>query len=134
EERVEPYRRREQERAGAGLYARLERWAEWAKHTVTEQWPEMPAGVEDGDANVWEALVAVADAAGGGWPERARVSAVTLVTENRETDPSLGVQLLADLREVFGDKTGMHRDSVLEALNQLEESPWQNLKGHPLDA
>jgi hypothetical protein len=29
--------------------------------------PKMPAGIEDGDADVWEPLLAIADAAGEDW-------------------------------------------------------------------
>ena len=67
-------------------------------------WPEMPDGIEDRDADVWEPLLAVADAAGGDWPERARVAAVALVALSKESTPSLGIRLLADLRDVFGDE------------------------------
>jgi hypothetical protein len=48
------------------------------------EWPDMPPGVEDRDADVWEALLAVADLAGGHWPTTARKAAVTLVTESRK--------------------------------------------------
>ena len=48
----------------------------------------MPAGVEDRDADVWEALLAVADAAGGDWPERARAAAVALVAQSKESTPA----------------------------------------------
>ena len=40
--------------------------------------PGAPEGIEDRDADVWEPLLAVAELAGGHWPERARVAAVPL--------------------------------------------------------
>ena len=43
----------------------------------------MPDGIEDRDADVWEPLLAVADAAGGTWPSRARVAAVALVADSK---------------------------------------------------
>ena len=58
----------------------------------------MPDGIEDRDADVWEALLAVADVAGGDWPERARVALLRLLRTQGST-PSLGVRLLADLRQ-----------------------------------
>jgi hypothetical protein len=94
----------------------------------------MPDGVHDRDADVWEALLAVADAAGGRWPERARVAAVALVADAKAGQPSLGVHLLADLRTVFGDAEAMSTDAILKALHDLEESPWADLRGKPLDA
>jgi len=94
----------------------------------------MPAGVTDRDADCWEALLAIADVAGGAWPELARISAVTLVTDAKAATPSLGVRLLADLRHVFGDRPAMHTTGILTELIALEESPWGDLKGKPLDA
>lgn len=35
-------------------------------------WPDMPDGVTDRPADVWETLLAVVDAAGGTWPDRPR--------------------------------------------------------------
>jgi Protein of unknown function (DUF3631) len=46
-------------------------------------WPEMPDGIEDRNADVWEALIAIADLAGGDWPERARRAAVALVAASQ---------------------------------------------------
>ena len=52
----------------------------WARQAGDIAWPEMPPEIQDRDADVWEPLIAVADAIGGEWPKRARVAAVTLVT------------------------------------------------------
>lgn len=91
-------------------------------------------GIEDRDADVWEALLAVAKLASGEWPERAHVAAVALVTDLAGDKRSLGVQLLADLRAVFGDELAMHTETILGKLNALEDSPWGDLRGKPLDA
>jgi hypothetical protein len=94
----------------------------------------MPEGIADRDADVWEALLAIADLAGGEWPERARVAAVTLVTLAKESTPSLGVKLLADLRQVFAEEEQVRTDDLLQKLHGLDESPWGDLKGKPLDS
>jgi len=104
---------------------------------VADAWPDMPAGVEDRPADVWEPLLAVADAAGGQWPGTARTACVELcrVAESREA--SLGVRLLADVRDVFddaGDPEGLPTSVILERLHQLDEAPWADLRGKPLDA
>jgi hypothetical protein len=104
-ETIEPLRRRMELEAGHKLSGRLTWWARHAQPTI--KWPTMPTGVEDRDADVWEALIAVADAAGGGWPERARKAAKALVGEAKDREPSLGIQLLADLKTVFGDADQM---------------------------
>jgi hypothetical protein len=68
------------------------------------------------------------------WPGRARVGAVALVALAKAGSPSLGVLLLADLRKVFGDHDAMSTGSILEALQKLDEAPWADLRGKPLDA
>jgi hypothetical protein len=93
----------------------------------------MPDGIEDRDADVWEPLLAVADAAGGRWPGLARVSAVTLVTLAKESTPSLGIRLLEDMRRVFDKAVAMPTESILQALKELDESIWTDIKGKPLN-
>ena len=46
-------------------------------------------GVTGPQADVWEALLSVADKAGAGWPERARTACVALVAESQESSPAL---------------------------------------------
>jgi hypothetical protein len=89
------------------------------------------------NADVWEALIAVADLAGDHWPETARVTAVTLVTASQAGRPSVGVQLLSDIRTVF-DRCRADRlftESLLTELRGIEEAPWAVIRrGEPLDA
>lgn len=138
-EKVEPWRLRINGPEAARLRARLAAWTEAVAAELAAEpvWPEMPAGIEDRNADVWEALLAVADMAGGRWPNVARESAVTVVTASQRTRPSIGVQLLADIRSVFaalGDDK-LATEQLLKELNDLEESPWNSIrKGEPLDA
>ncbi len=131
-EHIEPYRRRLHAPEGHRLRDSLEAWA--AQMDLEGVYPDMPNGVEDRAADVWEPLLAVADAAGGTWPERARVAAVALVALAKVATPSLGIRLLTDLREVFGEKENMSTESILIGLCAIEEAPWGNLKGTPLDS
>jgi hypothetical protein len=133
-ELVEPFRRRLHEPEGHALRDRIEAWAAQALPGVTDSWPVMPGGVTDRDADVWEALLAVADAAGGAWPGRARVAAVALVADSKGGSPSLGVRLLADLKEVFGTNDVMGTEEIIRALCGLDEAPWSDLRGKPIDA
>jgi hypothetical protein len=132
---VEPFRRRVHESEGHALRDALARWT--TTSIPTDAWPEMPPGIEDRNADIWEALFIVADAAGGSWPERARRAAVTLVTDVTLAPPSLGVRLLEDIRTVFGsyeEKDHLTTESLLFALVEMEEAPWGDLRGKPLDA
>src|SRR3954452_18907692 len=106
-ETVQPYRRRVHAPEGHPIRDRLSIWARGVLAAASDAWPEMPKGIVDRDSDVWEPLLAVADAAGGDWPERARRSAVALVAASKESTPSLGVRLLADLRLIFGDNATM---------------------------
>lgn len=133
-EAVEPYRRRVHAPEGNAIRDRLSAWAEQTGPRLAEARPAMPAGIEDRDADCWESMLTVADAAGGAWPDRARVAAVALVAASKVATPSLGIRLLADLRQVFGDAEVLSTSSIIEALVKTDEAPWADLKGKPLDA
>jgi hypothetical protein len=47
---------------------------------------------------------------------------------------SLGIRLLTDLWTVFGNSKSMFTADILLALMNVEEAPWGDLKGKPLDA
>lgn len=132
-ETVEPYRRRLHAPEGYLLRERLVAWVKDIRSKLNTD-PSMPEGITDRNADVWESLLSVADAAGGAWPKRARVSAVSLVSDAKEGQPSLGMQLLGDLRIVFGDHDSLWTVDIVRALINREESAWGDLKGKPLDA
>ncbi|WP_354597789.1 DUF3631 domain-containing protein [Streptomyces sp. JL1001] len=135
-ERVEPFRARIHEPQGHALRDQLITWAEQVRPRVDGAFPDMPEGITDRPADVWEPLLAVADAAGGTWPERARQACIDLVTAVSEDDrASLGVKLLTDLRDhVFPGEVTVSTVEILHLLNGLEESPWGDLDGRPLSA
>ena len=134
DETVEPFRRREAEPMGTGLKKRIAGWAAKNAKTIEDARPDMPTGIEDRNADIWEPLIAIADAAGGEWPQVARMTAVTLVTLAREANlQSLGIQLLTDLRTIFVTTEIISSKSLASALCNLEESPWDDLKGKSLN-
>ena len=133
-ERIEPYRRRDVEAQADDLRGRIEAWAAQVFDSMVMARPAFPVGVEDRNADVWEALLAVADAAGGSWPEQARSAAAALVAQSRQSTPSLGLRLLADLHTVFGNSDRLGTDAILKALHAMDEAPWPDLRGKPLDA
>ena len=130
-EYVESYRARINRPEGAAIGERLAAWAQAVTGAI--HYADMPVGIEDRDADTWEALLAVADAAGGSWPQRARAAAVALVAESKASTPSLGVLLLADLRAVF-DAGALATETILDRLHGIEDSPWADLRGKPLDS
>jgi Protein of unknown function (DUF3631) len=129
-----PYRTRRDAPALNQLRDRLGVWARAHLAELERATPAMP--LEDRAADTWEPLVAVADLAGGDWPARARAAAVVLAADaaEQDTDSSLGLRLLADLRAVFADQERLETKAVLDRLCRLDESPWEDLRGKRLDA
>ncbi len=96
--------------------------------------PAMPAGVINRTCDNWRTLIAIADAAGGRWPELARSLAVKAAAE---TESSPGVLLLHDIRQVAQDEGAdrLATANLLDALNSNEDMPWGDWnKGRPLTA
>lgn len=132
-ERVQPFRHREAAPAGHRLRDRLAGWADAVFDKLDGAWPEMPEGVTDRPADTWEALLAIADAAGGHWPDTARAACVELCKVVASREASLGIRLLGDLRIVFGNDERLATETILERLQKLDEAPWSDLRGKPLD-
>jgi hypothetical protein len=130
---IEPFRHRLHATEGHALRDTLARWASTIPFGV---WPELPGGIADRSADIWEALIAVADHAGDEWPERARTAGLVFVADTGSGAPSMGVRLLEDLRTVFTDADAEHlsTEAILAGLLDLEESPWSDIRGKALDA
>lgn len=131
-ETVAPFRVRRDRPALETLRDSLQRWMASRMGELENAEPDMP--VDDREADTWEALVAVADAAAGDWPERAR-SALQIMCSAAgaaDTDRSLGVRLLTDISDVFaGD--AMHGETLVGELRKLDESPWGDYYGRELN-
>jgi hypothetical protein len=112
----------------ADLKDRLDEWGQGALALLEGSEPTMPPGVDDRAADTWEPLLAVADCVGGDWPHRAREAASHFVLEAAEEDEarSQGLQLLADIRDVF-DESGepfLGSQDVIDRLDRIDGAPW----------
>jgi uncharacterized protein DUF3631 len=132
-EQVEPFRRRNAEPEGQALRRQLQRWAASVVNDIGSARPAMPPEITDRAADCWEPLFAVADAAGGHWPDIARVAAVALVASAREANPSMGIRLLEDCRTAFKMDDRLPTEQLLFRLHELPEAPWNSIRGKPLD-
>ncbi len=134
---VRQFRRRDVEPEAAALRERLTIWATRRSPALEQARPRMPDELSDRAQDLWEPLLALADLAGGTWPKRARNAARALHAVGQKRDGSLGVRLLADIRAVFEQRSNpdsLGTATVLETLADLEESPWGDIRGRPLDA
>lgn len=131
---VEHFRRRRVKPITDEIAGRLSCWAEEVVDELSEADPDMPEGLVDRAADVWEALIVLGDHAGEPWRSRIRGAAVDLNRQRADRDPSLGVRLLGDCRAVFGGRDRMMTEQLVEALVALEEAPWAELRGKALDA
>jgi hypothetical protein len=133
-QKVEPYRRRVNGPQAQELSERIGQFAEGIRELVSGAWPELPEGIEDRDADIWEPILSIADAAGGHWPQTARDAAIYMVAKAKEKPATLGIKLLADIREVLGTDPRISTNDLLHRLHALEMSPWAHLKGEPIDS
>jgi hypothetical protein len=131
DERIEPYRSRLHAGEGDRVRSLIETWARTVPAEI--EWPELPAAIADRDADVWEPLITCAVLVGGEWPAKAKAAALALVKVAHDAEPSLGLRLLEDMREVFGGNATMTTALILEKLLAMEEAPWGDIRGKPLD-
>ena len=113
----------------AELRQRALRWARENGERLKAVTPAMPPGFENQLGDNWYLLLAIADLAGGEWPEKARHAASRL--SNVSDVASIGTQLLADVRSAF-DHGGGDRMSSADLVARLvsnPECPWAEWKG-----
>ncbi|WP_308252953.1 DUF3631 domain-containing protein [Pseudonocardia sp. ICBG601] len=135
-ERAEAFRERRVEAEAQPLREQLAAWLDRVgeEHLVGAE-PVMPEQVTDRAAEVWEPLLAIADLAGGHWPDTARAAAVHFVGQAVETGTSVGTRLLADLRALFvaHETDRMATSDIIGRLCADDEAGWSDLDGRPLD-
>jgi hypothetical protein len=113
----------------------LRGWAAGAVDHLREVVPGLPDGLGDRAADSWEPLLAIADMAGGLWPDRARAAAIALSTPADNDEVGRGPQLLNGIRTAMAGSPHITTADLLTALNEDEELPfggWRDGKG--LDA
>ena len=144
-EQVAQFRRRRDTGTLKEIQYRLNRWV-WsgADHDLPETdarangvrfAAERSMPVEDRAADTWEPLIAIADAAGGHWPETARTACKALVAAADAADEtdSLNTKLLADIKQIFADTSVpfLASKELVARLRGIEESPWVEFDYNP---
>lgn len=125
-----PELRSDRDPIGEDARAQCRRWAADQAATLRDADPDT-GGRIGRVAQVWRPLFAIADAAGGSWPTCARTAADALSASAAAVadGDTLGVMLLADVREVFADQDTIKSEELDRALVELSERPWATL-GH----
>nr|WP_243727556.1 DUF3631 domain-containing protein [Actinocrispum wychmicini] len=136
EEHVDPFRERLVEQQAAPLRTAMADWVTSVADQVATAEPAMPQRVTDRSAEIWEPLLAIADAAGGHWPDTAREACRYFVLAPTLPSESLGIQLLSDMRDLFAAShtDRMATKDILAALLTLEDGPWATLPEGSLHA
>lgn len=113
------------------------RWTQDNRDALCDHEPEMPDGIFNRKADNWRPFLAIADTAGGDWPERAREAAVALSTSDADNAESQRVQLLEDCRTILTDIPGdkVKTKELLSRLQEMEDRPWSDYRrGKPIGA
>lgn len=126
-QKAERFRDRLHTPLGVAHRAALEAWGAQAAADLATCWPELPEGVYDRDADVWEPLGAVAQVAGGAWPARFAAACREMVlgdaTRNGVTPPR--IRLARDMLTVWPAGSAQARAADLAPLlRALPGSPW----------
>jgi Protein of unknown function (DUF3631) len=127
ETRAERFREREVKKVVAPLRAELEAFVQrpGLLDALRDARPVLPEALNDRMQDITEPLIAIADLAGGHWPESLRSALVKLCGE--EEDEDIGVKLLAAIKKVFDS----HRADKLPTEKLLgylvdsgDDAPW----------
>jgi putative DNA primase/helicase len=116
------------------LRQQLMRWASDNIEALANASPSLPHGFVNRVAANWHLLLAIAEAAGGEWPENAREAAAAIAKIKATLDASIGIQLLGAIRDVFGDKMDcIFSKNLIAELTSDPEKPWAEYRrGKPL--
>jgi hypothetical protein len=107
----------------ADLRRKLRRSSNDHEAALADAEPEMPPDLVNRIADNWRPLLAIADAAGGDWPKRAREAISGSEHESSERE-----MLLADIRDIYDRvslKDGFISSTALaKELARIEGRPW----------
>jgi hypothetical protein len=125
-DRIERFRPRDVKPEAERLVERLEAWSYQSIEALCNARPDLPQELTDRQQDGAEPLLAIADLAGGKWPEIARSALVLLCCGPEAADDSNGALLLSDIRQIFeAEDTDRMPSAVLAiGLTEIETSPW----------
>lgn len=96
--------------------------------------PAVPEQLHDRAQDNWRPLLAIAEAAGGEWPDLARAAALQ-ITGVAHSDESVKVVLLKDIQSIFEKRETeqISSEDLCSNLHKMEDRPWSDWQnGKPI--
>jgi hypothetical protein len=131
EQKVEPFRDRTAAEAAEPITKAFQEWSgdPLVIQALEDARPDAPEGFGNRQADVCEPLLAIADIAGGGWPERIRNGLVAAFQSIKSDEKEYGPQALSDIRDIFNEG-GLNRiksSELIQKMIDIDTSPWAEL-------
>jgi hypothetical protein len=113
------------------ISSQIVRWVQEHEAELREAAPKRHSALHDRANDNWSPLFAIADLAGGKWPERARASAVALQTTSGSEGYDNTTQLLEDIRGILSEARfeRVSSEALAMRLGEMEDRPWAEWKG-----
>jgi hypothetical protein len=114
------------------LCRKLARWSKDNFVRLSELDPKLPETAYNRVADNWRPLFAIAEVAGGDWPERASACFAALTRTDDLDAESLGTMLLSDIADLFGKEQTdkLPSSKIATALAEIEGRPWAEWGKH----
>ena len=130
---TKPYRERTVVPRGEALREQLKAWAERVDlDALGQAEPPMPDELSDRAKDIWEPLFAIAEHAGGTWPDRARRAALSLSAGVDLDSQDEAIQMLAAIKAIFDKdpaKDAVTSAELAEKLSQRPRIPLDQMAG-----
>ena len=95
--------------------------------------PEIPATLNDRQADNWRNLIALADIAGDHWPTTARGAAVIMAVSANQDAETIGILAIADCKDAFGFADRLTPTDIVSRLIRTPDRPWAKFsRGGPI--
>lgn len=117
------------------LCRKLARWCADNLERFESCDPMLPENAFNRLADNWRPLFAVAEIAGGDWPQRANIAFAKLNRQDDADMQGIGTMLLADIQRTFSNNRGekMFSKVLVKTLGGLSDRPWPEAhKGKPI--
>jgi putative DNA primase/helicase len=123
------------------LCRKLARWVADNRERIAACEPRLPEGMFNRVADNWRPLFAIAEVAGGNWPQRCANAYSKLQSSEFEDAETLRVGLLTDIQQIFAgtwppldegeEPTAIDRifsKQLCEKLVEMKERPWPEIR------